>query len=291
MIPKKSALGRGLGALIEDPGEIKKTDSTREISLDLIELNPFQPRQNFNEDSLHELASSIKELGVIQPITIRETAPGKYQLIAGERRFRASRIAGLTTIPAFIRKADDQAMLELALTENVQREDLDPIETAISYQRLLEECKLTQEQLSERVGKKRSTITNCLRLLRLPAEIQLALRNKKISMGHALPLISIEDPGTQLRMCLQIIENEFSVRKTEEMVKTLFIKEKHQAKKTSKPLINPESYIQLQQHLIKYFQTKIEFKRSKDGKGKIVIPFNSDEDLERIIGILDKINS
>jgi ParB family chromosome partitioning protein len=291
MVTKKSALGRGLGALIEGADEIKKIDSTSEISLDRIDLNPFQPRQNSDDDSLLELASSIKELGVIQPITVREVTSDRYQLIAGERRVRASKIAGLSTIPAYVRIADDQALLEMALTENIQRLDLDPIEIAISYQRLIEECRLTQEKLSERVGKKRSTITNNLRLLKLPAEIQLALRNKKITMGHALPLIGIENAETQIKLCLQIIENDLSVRKTEEIVKKLFTKDKYKSKKISQPVINPETYIQLQQHLSKYFLTKIEFKRNKSGKGKIIIPFNSDEDLERIIGILDKMNA
>jgi ParB family chromosome partitioning protein len=240
---------------------------------------------------LLELASSIKELGVIQPITVREVTSDRYQLIAGERRVRASKIAGLSTIPAYVRIADDQALLEMALTENIQRLDLDPIEIAISYQRLIEECRLTQEKLSERVGKKRSTITNNLRLLKLPAEIQLALRNKKITMGHALPLIGIENAETQIKLCLKIIENDLSVRKTEEIVKKLFTKDKYKSKKISQPVINPETYIQLQQHLSKYFLTKIEFKRNKSGKGKIIIPFNSDEDLERIIGILDKMNA
>ncbi|MCX6256510.1 MAG: ParB/RepB/Spo0J family partition protein [Bacteroidia bacterium] len=291
MVTKKSVLGRGLGALIEDAGELPKSDFTSDIRIDYIEVNPFQPRKTFDEESLLELASSIKELGVIQPITVRETEQGRYQLITGERRYRASKIAGLKEIPAYVRKADDQAMLELALTENIQRQDLDPVEIAISYQRLIEECRLTQEQLSERVGKKRSSITNSLRLLKLPAEIQLALRNRKISMGHALPLINIDNPETQISLCLQIIGKELSVRKTEEMVKNLFTKEKHMVKKSPVPIVNPEAYLQLQQHLSKYFNSHIQFRREKNGKGRIIIPFNSDEDLERIIGILDKLNS
>src|SRR4030042_3416604 len=191
MIAKKSALGRGLGALIEEANEPKRESfisSTDEIEIRLIEFNPFQPRKNFDQEALNELASSITELGIIQPITVRKLDNGNYQLITGERRLRAAQIAGLTTLPAYIRTADDQAMLEMALVENIQREDLDAIEIAISYQRLIEECNLTQENLSERVGKKRSTVTNYLRLLKLPAEIQVGIREKKISMGHARAL-------------------------------------------------------------------------------------------------------
>ena len=202
---KRNALGKGLGALIEDAGNENnqyQADAVNELSLELIEVNPYQPRTNFDEGALQELASSIKEIGVIQPITVRQISEEQFQLITGERRFRAARMAGVNKIPAFIRTADDQAMLEMALVENIQREDLDAIEVAISYQRLIEECELTQENLSGRVGKKRATISNYLRLLKLPAEIQLGIRDRKISMGHARALINIEDPDKQLEKFL-----------------------------------------------------------------------------------------
>ncbi len=221
---KKNALGRGLGALIEGvEKEVleKKVEANQDISVDSIDGNPFQPRTSFDEQSLEELASSIRKLGIVQPLTVRETGGGRYQLIAGERRLRAARLAGLTHVPAYIRTADDQAMLELALVENIQREDLDAVEVAISFQRLIEECKLTQEQLSERVGKQRSTVANYLRLLKLPAEIQLGIRNKHLTMGHARTLVNIEDPKKQINVYYKIIDGELSVRQAEELVRHL----------------------------------------------------------------------
>ena len=220
---RKNALGRGLGALIDDADREKyeNIDSISEINIDLIETNPYQPRSNFDEEGLNELASSIKELGIIQPITVRTLADGKFQLITGERRYRASIIAGLKKMPAYFRTADDQAMLELALVENIQREDLDSVEIAISYQRLIDECQLTQENLSDRVGRKRSTISNYLRLLKLPAEIQLGIREKKMSMGHARTLINIENPKTQIKVFYRVIDEELSERKTEELVRQM----------------------------------------------------------------------
>ena len=221
---KKNALGRGLGALIEGvEKEVleKKVEANLQIAIDSIEANPFQPRTRFDEQALEELASSIKQLGIVQPLTVRETGSGRYQLIAGERRLRAAKIAGLTHVPAFIRTADDQAMLELALVENIQREDLDAVEVAISYQRLIEECKLTQEQLSDRVGKQRSTVANYLRLLKLPAEIQLGLKNKLLTMGHARTLVNIEDAKKQIKVYYKIIDDDLSVRSAEELVRTL----------------------------------------------------------------------
>ena len=283
---KRDALGRGLGALIEDADQkIFQLGSVNEIDINSIEVNPFQSRTKFDEQALNELASSIKQLGIIQPITVHRVNKNKFQLISGERRFKASKIAGLTKIPAYIRTADDQGLLEMALVENIQREDLNSIEIAISYQRLIEECRLTQETLSERVGKKRSTIANYLRLLKLPAEIQLVIKNKEISMGHARTLVNIEDKNTQIKLCHKIIKNDLSVRKVEDIVRNLY----NQSDTTKKFRLS-EEYIQLKEHLSKYFQTNIEFKRNDKGKGKIVIPFNSDEELERIIGILDKIN-
>ncbi len=287
---RKNALGRGLGALIDDADREKyeNIDSISEISIDLIETNPYQPRSKFDEEGLNELASSIKELGIIQPITVRKLADGKFQLITGERRYRASIIAGLKKMPAYFRTADDQAMLELALVENIQREDLDSVEIAISYQRLIEECQLTQENLSDRVGRKRSTISNYLRLLKLPAEIQLGIREKKLSMGHARTLINIEDPKIQIKVFYRVIDEELSVRKTEELVRQMNKDaNKDTSKNERKQRIN-EEFQELSQHLSKFFETKIQFRVNEDGKGKIVIPFDNTEEMERIIGILDQ---
>lgn len=289
MVAKKSALGRGLGALIED-ANVKPEASINEISIDQIAANPFQPRTKFDEETLEELASSIKELGIIQPITVRQIRTGKYQLISGERRYRAAKIAGMDTIPAYIRTADDQAMLELALVENIQRDDLDAIEVAISYQRLIEECELTQETLSDRVGKKRSTVSNYLRLLRLPAEIQLGIRTKEVSMGHARALVNVDDPDLQLVLFNEIIEKSLSVRQTEELVRKKRGKgpDGSGRKRSGKKLL-PEEYNRLRDQLSNHFKTQVEFKRNTRGAGKIVIPFESDSDLERIVGILDRL--
>jgi ParB family transcriptional regulator, chromosome partitioning protein len=294
---KKNSLGRGLGALI-DSGEdrpisqpvTKKVSGVAEISIDEIEANPYQPRTIFDEETLNELADSIREIGIIQPITVRSTDEGKYQLISGERRLRASKIAGLDKIPAYIRLAEDQNLLEMALVENIQREDLDAIEIAISYQRLLDECNLTQENLSQRVGKKRATVTNYIRLLRLPAEIQLGIKEKKLSMGHARTLVNIEDPKDQLKVYGRIIDQDLSVRKVEELVRTL------SQLKNEEPVIKetsdiPKEYEDLKKHLQTFFNSKIEFKRDTKGNGKIIIPFSSDDDLERIIAIFDKLNA
>ena len=277
--------------MINDANEIssslKASASIMEVDIADIEANPWQPRTTFDEEKLNELAISIKEIGIIQPLTLRKTKHGKYQIIAGERRFRASKIAGLTSVLAYVRTAEDDTMLEMALVENIQREDLDPIEIAISYQRLIEECELTQESMSERVGKKRSTISNYLRLLKLPATIQLGLREKQISMGHARALISIDDAKIQSQLFKTIIEKDFSVRRVEQEVKRLneSVGEKeNQDKKSS----TSEDYTTLKQQLSDFFKTNIQFKRNEDGNGKIVIPFRSDDELEKIINILDK---
>ena len=286
---QKNALGRGLGALIEDADSPRFTVSAiNEIDIDQIEVNPFQPRKNFDEESLQELASSIREVGIIQPITVRELDTDKYQLITGERRYKAARMAGLKSIPAYVRKANDQNMLEMSLIENIQRVDLDSIEVAISYQRLIEECNLTQENLSERVGKKRSTITNYLRLLRLPAEIQLGIRDKIISMGHARAVINITDPETQLEIYRNILKNDLSVRKVEEMVRKLGTTSENPPQNKHVE-VSLKEYETLRNHLADFFQTEVELKRNNKGNGKIVIPFKSDEDLERILAILDKL--
>jgi len=288
---RKNALGRGLGALITDANSLSSAPgaSISEIDIGLIEVNPFQPRSKINEEGLVELASSISELGIIQPITVRKTDGEKFQLITGERRFKASRIAGLKKIPAYIRTADDQGMLEMALVENIQREDLNSIEVAISYQRLLEECSLTQESLSDRVGKKRATISNYLRLLKLPPEIQLGIRDRKLSMGHARPLINIQDPKLQIQVYYRIIDEELPVRRIEDIVRELSQIPKED--KLSKKLQLAEEYKDLKDHLSKYFKTSVEFRRNEKGKGKIVIPFETDDELERIVGVFDRLNS
>ncbi|MCK4664000.1 MAG: ParB/RepB/Spo0J family partition protein [Bacteroidales bacterium] len=291
MAVKKPALGKGLGALIDDTNfPSVRTSSINEIEIEQIIVNPFQPREKFDEEGLQELAASIKELGIIQPVTVRKTKDGNYQLIAGERRYRASKIAGLKKIPAYIRTANDQGMLEMSLVENIQREDLDSIEVAISYQRLIDECDLTQENLSNRVSKKRSTITNYLRLLKLPAEIQLGIRNADIFMGHARAIVSIDDPKIQLSIYKQIIAKDLSVRKVEELAKIVNNPPEITEKKPTKLNISKE-YQQLKEHLSNYFNCKIDLSVSDKGKGKIIIPFSSNEDLERIIGIMDKLGN
>lgn len=287
---QKNALGRGLSALIEAPDDsnqelIKSAATINEISLSRIEVNPFQPRTNFDEDTLGELVVSIKQHGIIQPITVRRTGDGKYQLITGERRYRAASKAGLKKVPAYIRDAEDEEMLELALVENIQRVDLDAIEVAISYQRLIDECKLTQEILGERVGKNRATVTNYLRLLKLPAEIQSSIRQKELSMGHARALLGVEDPELQLEIFKKAISKDLSVRAVESLVK----KQKEEKKTGSAAQPNDmEGYEDLREHLSHFFGTSIDFKRNNNGAGKIVIPFKTDEDLQRIVSILDK---
>lgn len=291
---QKNALGRGLGALIDGvEKEVleKKVEANLDISVDAIDANPFQPRTSFDEQSLEELATSIKKLGIVQPLTVRETEKGRYQLIAGERRLRAARIAGLLHVPAYVRTADDQAMLELALVENIQREDLDAVEVAISFQRLIEECNLTQEQLSDRVGKQRSTVANYLRLLKLPAEIQLGIKNKHLMMGHARTLINIEDPKKQINVYYKIIDGELSVRQAEELVRQLqSVNVKDTVKVEKKKKLN-EEFIQLSDHLNKIFETKVNFRINPQGKGKIVIEFDNPEEMERILGVFDRLNS
>lgn len=288
---KKQALGRGLSALLKDPDndinsiQDKNADKVigNIVDLDLatIEINPFQPRSNFNEETLRELASSIRELGVIQPITVRKLDFNKYQLVSGERRFRASKLIGLETIPAFIRIANDQESLEMALVENIQRQDLDPIEIALSYQRLIEEINLTQEQMSERVGKKRSTIANYLRLLKLDPIVQTGMRDGFISMGHGRALINIEDQEKQLDIYEKIITHKLSVRQTEAMVKNYHnSSDKTTAVPEKEPL--PKFIKKGIKEFSEYFGHKINVKVSKNGKGTINIPFHSEEDFNRI---------
>jgi ParB family chromosome partitioning protein len=291
---KKNALGRGLGALIEGvEKEVleKKVEANLQISVDAIDGNPFQPRSHFDEQSLEELAASIKQLGIVQPLTVRESTDGRYQLIAGERRLRAARIAGLTHVPAYVRTADDQAMLELALVENIQREDLDAVEVAISYQRLIDECRLTQEQLSDRVGKQRSTVANYLRLLKLPPEIQLGIKNKQLTMGHARTLVNIDDPKKQIKVYYKIIDDDLSVRNTEDLVRSLQTEVLKDPIKVEKKKKLNEDFEQLSLHLEKIFSSKVNFRINEKGKGKIVIQFDSPEEMERILGVFDKLNS
>ncbi|MCF8298773.1 MAG: ParB/RepB/Spo0J family partition protein, partial [Saprospiraceae bacterium] len=262
--------------------------STANIPLNKIEENPFQPREDFDESSINELAKSIENQGLIQPNTVRKMGYDNYQLISGERRMRAAAVAGLTEIPAYIRIADDQQMLEMALVENIQRENLNAIEIAISYNRLLEECKLTQQGLSSRVGKNRTTITNYIRLLKLPAEIQIAIRDNKISMGHARAIISIDDPIYQISILHNIIDDDLSVRDVEKLVRDLSqLKLNTKAKEKRNDKL-PEKYVEIKEKLGTKLNTKIELKRNNKGKGNIVIQFKSDAELDAIISILEK---
>jgi len=290
---KKSPLGRGLGALIEGvEKEVleKKVEVNLQIDINSIDSNPFQPRTRFDAQALEELAASIRQLGIVQPLTVRETGDGRFQLIAGERRLRAARAAGLTHVPAYVRTADDTAMLEMALVENIQREDLDAMEVAITYQRLIEECSLTQEQLSDRVGKQRSTVANYLRLLRLPAEIQLGIRNRSLTMGHARTLVNIEDPNKQINIFYHIIQEDLSVRATEELVRHFQSQAaKDPAKGEKRKKLNTE-YGELAGQLSKLFASEVQFRINEKGRGKIVIPFSDNDEMERIIALLDKLN-
>ncbi|HSP11837.1 MAG TPA: ParB/RepB/Spo0J family partition protein [Salegentibacter sp.] len=288
---KKQALGRGLSALLKDPqndiqsAEDKNADKLVghivELELEAIEMNPFQPRTSFNEDALKELASSINELGVIQPITVRKLDFNKFQLVSGERRFRASKIVGLKTIPAYIRIANDQESLEMALVENIQRQDLDPIEISLSYQRLIDEINLTQEQLSDRVGKNRSTIANYLRLLKLDPIIQTGMRDGFLSMGHGRALINVEDPQQQLDIYEKILQKSLSVRETEQLVREINTGGKEKSTtKTSAGV--PKTFKKGIKEFSEYLGTKVDVKLTKKGSGKLSIPFKSEEDFNRI---------
>ncbi len=294
---KKKALGRGLSALLSDSANersemditspaastVVPTSNLNEISVEEIETNPFQPRQHFDKETLNELAESIKVHGIIQPITVRKLARNQYQLISGERRFQASKIAGLKSLPAYVRTANDQQMLEMALIENIQRENLNPIEISLSYQRLISECNLKQEELGDRVGKNRTTVTNYLRLLKLPPDIQIALRDNKISMGHARAIINIEDLSSQLFIFKKIISDDLSVRAVESLVRELASGAREP--KETKTANVPKEIHQLQARLSSHFGTKITVK-SDGKKGDIRIPFLSVEDLNRILDIL-----
>lgn len=293
---KKKALGRGLNALLSDSEKDERLESDipvvhttpsgsiSEIPVEQIEVNPFQPRTHFDQEALEELAESIKVHGIIQPITVRRLARDQYQLISGERRFQASQLAGLKTIPAYVRAADDQQMLEMALIENIQRENLNAIEIALSYQRLISECNLKQEQLGERVGKNRATITNYLRLLKLPPDVQIAVRDNRITMGHARAIINVENPDQQLYIFKKILAEDLSVRKVEELVRTLS-ETTAEKNKTAAPTTANREISQLQSQLSSHFGTRVVVK-SDGKKGEIKIPFLSVEDLNRILDIL-----
>ncbi|HEY0245084.1 MAG TPA: ParB/RepB/Spo0J family partition protein [Mucilaginibacter sp.] len=297
---KRNALGKGLSALLNDsenvlpnkntkvntsPADVNSPGSVNDIKLSEIEVNPFQPRTDFDEDALSDLAASIKLQGLIQPITVRRVNAHSYQLISGERRLRASKLAGLTHVPAYIRTANDQQMLEMALIENIQRENLNAIEVALSFQRMIEECNLKQEELGERVSKNRSTVTNYLRLLKLPPAIQASIRDGQISMGHAKALLPIEDPGKQLYIHKHIIQEGLSVRRVEEMVRD---EQKSRVKKEGKQP-EPISFQmqKIQDDLASKFSTRVKLKLNSQGKGVIEIPFLSDDDLGRILEMLD----
>ena len=298
-------LGKGLGALLggEDLTELRKpvgyinkevvtkaetpkdTSDVLRIPVDLIEPNPYQPRMSFDNEALQELASSIRTLGLIQPITVRRKGD-KYQIISGERRYRASLLAGMDMVPAYIRDASEQGMLEMAIVENIQRENLDPIEVAMSYQRLMEECRLTQEQMADRVGKKRASVANQLRLLKLPAKVQHDLKVGLVSVGHAKVLLAVEDPAVQEMLCDLIVKNGLSVRQLEEKVKALEKGEK--TTKAEEPQELPDMYYRLLENVGRYFGENISLRRSRDGKGSLTIKFDSDAQMEQFLQALDQ---
>ncbi len=289
---KYQALGKGLDALIStEEVTTRGSSSINEVPIDRIEANPNQPRREIDETALGELADSIRQIGIIQPITLRQMDNGFYQIIAGERRWRASQLAGLKSVPAYIRTASDEKMMQMALVENIQREDLNAIEIALAYNNLIEQYNLTQEQLSEKVGKKRTTIANYLRLLKLPADVQIALRNKNIDQGHARALLGLQSPSAQLKLFKEIEKNGYSVRKVEEMVQALNNGENIvSGKRTLKaPKQTPEAFTTFKDHLSGIFHSKVQMTCTPKGKGKISIPFNSQEDLNRLMGLFDKI--
>ena len=300
-------LGKGLGALLGDTADLstlrkpvgyvnkqvvgsKEPEDTADIlriPVDLIEPNPFQPRMTFDQEALRELADSIRTFGLIQPVTVRKQKNGKYQIISGERRFRACRLAGMDMIPAYIRDANDQGMLEMAIVENIQRENLDPIEVAMSYQRLIEECSLTQEQMAGRVGKKRASVTNYLRLLKLPAKVQHDLKVGLLSVGHAKVLLGVEDQTLQEQLCDLVIKNDLSVRQLEDRIRKL-AKEQEEAEKEPQDL--PDSYYRVLEHMGRFFGDNISLRRGANGKGTMTVRFNSDEEMDRFLKALDEHN-
>ena len=291
----KSVLGRGIEALITmDDLNTGGSSSINEVELSKIEVNPDQPRSAFDPETLEELAASIKALGIIQPITLREIQPDKYRIISGERRYKASLLAGLTAVPAYIKKADDENMMEMALIENIQREDLNAIEIALAFQTLIEKHNLTQEKLSERIGKKRATIANFLRILKLPAEVQIGLKDKKIDMGHAKLLLSLEDPSTQLMVYEQILEYGYSVRRTEEIVKELNRTDSDESPEVipSKPKRKAShEYDELKNQLASFLGVKVSLSCNEKGAGKISISFEDEKELQRILQVFDSVKN
>ena len=289
---KYNALGRGLDALISTE-EVKPQGSStiNEIAISQIEANPNQPRREFDPEALQELANSIKELGIITPITLRQVDTNRFQIIAGERRWRASQMAGLKSMPAYIRTINDENMMEMALVENIQREDLNAVEIALAYQHLLDSTGMTQEKVSERVGKSRTAVTNYLRLLKLPAQVQMALQNKTIDMGHARALLSLDSPAMQIKLFKEIEKNGYSVRKVEELVKKFNNEDDAMVglKKASAKSLLPKEFDMLKKRLSQFLNTKVEMTCSPKGKGKISIPFSNEEELERIMNIFDKL--
>ena len=289
---KYNLLGRGLDALISTDAVLTQVSSTiNEIAIDQIEANPNQPRREFDDEALQDLANSIKEIGIIQPITLRQIADNRFQIIAGERRWRASQLAGLKALPAYIRTIKDENVMEMALVENIQREDLNAIEIALAYEHLLESNGMTQEKVSERVGKSRTAITNYLRLLKLPAQVQMALQKKEIDMGHARALLALDSPALQIKLFKEILKNSYSVRKVEELVQAL--KNGDDIESGKKKIIArnqlPEEFCVLKNRLAKFLNTKVQMTCSSKGKGKISIPFANEEELERIMNLFDKL--
>lgn len=290
---KSNALGRGLDALIStDEVRTQGSSTINEIPIDQIEPNPGQPRRDFDEEALAELADSIKAIGIIQPVTLRQVADNKFQIIAGERRWRASQMAGLKAIPAYIRTIKDENVMEMALVENIQREDLNAIEIALAYEHLLETTGLTQEKVSERVGKSRAAVANYLRLLKLPAQVQMALQKKEIDMGHARALLAVNSPSLQIKLFKEIVKNGYSVRKVEELAQMLKNGEEIEAgkKKIAPKAQMPEEFNELKKRLSSFLNTKVQLACSPQGKGKITIPFSNEEQLAHIMSLFDKLN-
>ncbi len=289
---KFNALGRGLDALISTEAVRTQGSSTiNEIQIDQIQANPNQPRREFDEESLQELAHSIREIGIVQPITLRQIADNKFQIVAGERRWRASQIAGLKAIPAYIRTIDDETVMEMALVENIQREDLNAIEIALAYEHLMENSGMTQEKVAERVGKSRTAVANYLRLLKLPAQVQMALQKKEIDMGHPRALLSLESPSMQIKLFKEIQKNGYSVRKVEDLVRNFKSSETdgdELQKITLRPQL-PKEFNVLKKRLSAFLNTQVQMSCSAKGKGKITIPFADEQELERIMNIFDKL--
>ncbi len=288
--PKRNALGRGLDSLISmDDIQTGGSSAINEIELSQIDPNPEQPRTWFDEDSLEELASSIRELGIIQPLTLRKTGGDRYQIISGERRFRAARLAGLDSVPAYVRTANDSEITEMALIENIQREDLNAIEIALTFKKLIDQYELTQEQLSTRIGKKRATIANFLRLLKLPAEVQLGLRDRRVDMGHARALLAVDDPKQQLRLYNEIVKKGLSVRQVEELAKQYNSEAEGDIPQARRQASVSKEYELLTKHLSQSFHTQVQFSCNRQGKGKIAFPFKNEKELERLITIFDRL--